>query len=404
VIRIQAYRFEIKGATGDHVSNMRRFSGCARYVYNRALALNNERLARGEKHLGYHKLCGELTRWKQESQCAWLNDAPSQTLQQALKNLERAYQNLFEGRAQAPTFKRKHGRQSFRYPQKFKLDQANSRVFLPKLGWLRYRNSRQIEGEACNVTVSSSGDRWFISIQTERHVETPVPEPSAQIGIDVGVECFAALSDGRFIEPIHSFKRHAARLARAQCRRDRKVKFSNNWRKANQRIQRIHRDIANARRDHQHKASTAISKTHAIVYVEDLRVQHMTASAAGTQDSPGQRVKQKSALNRSILDQGWFEFRRQLRYKLAWRGGQLIAVSPAYTSQTCPACLHTAKENRPERARFRCVRCDHIAHADIVGAINILRAGRARLACQANAAQECRQQEPTKKISEVTFV
>ncbi len=108
----------------------------------------------------------------------------------------------------------------------------------------------------------------------------------------------------------------------------RKVKFSSSWKKAKARLQRIHARIGNARRNFLHKATTAISQNHALVVIEDLQVRHMSRSAAGTSEQPGKNVRPKSGLNKSILDQGWFEFRRQLDYKLTWSGGWLIAVPP----------------------------------------------------------------------------
>ena len=166
----------------------------------------------------------------------------------------------------------------------------------------------------------------------------------------------------------------------------RKQKFGNNWKKAKAKVQKIHARIGNARRDHLHKTTTAISKNHAVVVVEDLQVRNMSKSAAGTSGQPGRNVNAKSGLNRSILDQGWFEFRRQLEYKQAWRGGELLAVPPRNTSRTCPACGHVAAENRPTQARFACVQCGFAENADLVGAINVLRAGHARLACEVNGA------------------
>lgn len=111
---------------------------------------------------------------------------------------------------------------------------------------------------------------------------------------------------------------------------------------------------------------------HAMVAIEDLRVSHMTASAKGSLAAPGKRVKQKAGLNKAILDQGWFEFRRQLTYKQAWRGGLLVAVPPHHTSQTCPECGHVEAANRLSRASFCCQACGHADHADVVGARNIL--------------------------------
>jgi len=164
----------------------------------------------------------------------------------------------------------------------------------------------------------------------------------------------------------------------------RKTKRSNNWKKAKARVQCIHSHLGNARRDFLHKCSTTISKNHAMVCIEDLQVRNMSKSAAGTTEAPGRNVRAKSGLNKSILDQGWFEFRRQLDYKLAWSGGHLIAVPPRNTSRTCPCCGYVSSDNRCTQARFACVECGFEENADVVGAINVLRAGHARFACELN--------------------
>jgi putative transposase len=205
---------------------------------------------------------------------------------QALKDLGRA----FARRADFPRFRKKGRSERFRYPdpKQIELDQQGSRIFLPNLGWLRYRNSREALGEVKNVTVSASGEKWFVSVQTEREVE----------------------------QPVHP--------------------------------------------------------------------------------SDSKNVKAKRGLNRRIMDQGWHEFRRQLEYKQVWRGGHVVVVPAQDTSRTCPECRHVAAENRRSQERFRCVRCGFEENADLVAAINIRRAGHARIAC-GEKAQEGRsmKQEPT---------
>ncbi len=386
--RLQAFKYELM-PTGDQQRQMRRFAGSCRVVFNEALNLQKARYEQGEKKLGYAGLCKELTAWRNGAalpsgrSAPWLSEGPVHTQQQTLKDLERAYANFFAKRADFPRFKKKGQSDSFRYPdpKQIKLDQANSRIFLPKLGWIRYRNSRDVLGEVRNATVSQSCGKWFVSIQTEREVEDPVPRSTSAVGIDLGVARFATLSDGTFYAPLNSFKRHETALRKAQHAMSRKVKFSNNWRKAKTRVQRIHARIGNARRDFLHKTSTAISKNHAMVCIEDLQVRNMSKSVAGTADQPGRNVRAKSGLNKSILDQGWAEFRRQLDYKLQWAGGFLVPVPPQNTSRTCPACGYVAKENRQAQAKFLCVDCGFEENADLVGAINILAAGHAVLAC-----------------------
>ena len=378
---LAAFKYELM-PTGQQAHNMRRFAGSCRFVFNKALALQKERYESGEKKLGYAGLCKQLTEWRNGTDTPWLKDSPIHPAQQALKDLELAYSNFFAKRADFPRFKKKGNGDSFRYPdpKQIKLERENGRIFLPKLGWIRYRNSRLALGALRNVTVSSKGGKWFVSVLMRREVEQPLPQgPST--GIDVGIARFATLSDGTFLAPLNSFKKHEQRLAKYQRRMARKTKFSNNWKKAKGRVQRIHSSIANARNDFLHKASTQISKNHAMVCIEDLQVRNMSKSASGTLEAPGRKVAQKKGLNKAILDQGWGEFRRQLEYKTRWNGGEFVAVPAAYTSQTCPCCGHISRENRQTQALFACVSCGYENNADHVGAINVLAAGHAVLAC-----------------------
>jgi putative transposase len=395
MLRIQAFKYELM-PTGEQQRKMRRFAGSCRFVFNTALALQTANHEAGNKFIRYVEMANLLPAWK--SEFAWLRDSPSQALQHTLKNLDRAFTNFFEKRADYPRFKKRGFGDSFRFPQGFKLDQANSRVFLPKLSWLRYRNSQDVLGTVKNMTVSNRNGKWFVSIQTEREVEQPVAQGDS-VGIDMGIVRLATLSDGTVVPPLNIFKRYAAELRKAQQAMSRKKKFSNNWKKAKAKVQRIHVRIANARRDYLHKASTTISKNHAMVVVEDLQVSNMSRSAVGSVEQPGRNVWAKSGLNRSILDQGWAEFRRQLEYKVLWAGGLFLAVPPQNTSRTCPCCGHVSKDNRKSQAVFACVECGFAENADLVGAINVLRAGHARLACQVNGEVGRQQQEPSERAA-----
>jgi putative transposase len=229
--RLQAFKFELL-PNGEQERTMRRFAGACRFVYNEALALQKARYECGEKKLGYAGLCKLLTAWRNSAETPWLRDAPTHPLQQALKDLERAYKNFFAQRSRFPKFKKRGRHASFRYPdpKQFKLDKVNGRLFLPKLGWMRLRLSRAVLGVPCNATVSLRADKWYVSIQTEREVEPPVPRATGAIGIDVGIARFATFSDGASLAPLNSFRRHQARLRHAQRALCRKVKFSHNWR------------------------------------------------------------------------------------------------------------------------------------------------------------------------------
>jgi putative transposase len=408
--RLQAYKYELM-PDREQQRDMRRFAGSCRFVFNKALTMQKENREAGNKFIGYVAMAKYLTAWRNGPDTPWLKDAPCHPLQHALKDLEKAYKNFFAKRADFPRFKKKGHGESFRYPdpKQIKLDQANNRIFLPKLGWLRYRNSREVPGELRNVTVSQSGSKWFISIQTQRDVEQPLPAAISAIGIDVGIVRFATMSNAGFIVPLNSFKMHQQRLARYQRRMSRKVKFSSNWKKAKARVQQIHTRIANARKDFLHKATTTISQNHALVCIEDLQVRNMSRSSKGNSElhsnsgtvkshagQPGKMVRQKSGLNRAILDQGWGEFRRQLDYKVSWNGGMLLAVPPHNTSRTCPCCGHVSKDNRLKQAKFLCVDCGYENHADVVGAINVLERGYRLLACRESAQSgRSMKQEPT---------
>ena len=372
-------------------------AGCSRYVWNRALALQKERLAAGESCLSYTKLAALLVTWKQEAQASFLATVHSQPLQQTLMHLDRALKEAFDKQSpkQFPQHKKKGRHDSFRYPQGFKLDEANGRIYLPKIGWVRYRKSRAITGTPKNVTVSRSCGQWYVAIQTEEVVASPTHPSVSDVGIDVGIAKFATLSTGKPYDPIHALKRYERKLAKLQRELSRKQKFSQNWRKLKSAIGRLHQRIARMRQDHLHKTSTEISKNHAMIAIEDLRVANMSRSARGTVEAPGKHVRAKAGLNKSILDQGWHEFRRQLEYKQAWSGGILVAVPPQHTSQRCSDCGHVAAENRPTQARFCCQACGYMDNADVNAAKNILAAGHAVLACGGSGVSRPVKQEPT---------
>ena len=378
---------------------MRRFAGACRFVFNRALALQNENHEAGNKYVSYTKMASWLIEWKSHPDTQWLKDTPSQPLQQSLKDLERGYKNFFQKRAAFPRFKKRGQNDAFRYPQGVKLDQTNNCIALPKLGWIRYRNSREVIGEVKNVTVIQSCGKWYVSIQTEYEVPEQVHKAASMVGLDAGVTKLATLSDGTVYQPVNSFKANQRKLAMLQRQLSRKVKFSASWQKQKKKIQRLHSHIANIRRDYLHKVTSEISKNHAMIVIEDLKVSNMSKSAKGTAERPGRNIRAKSGLNRSILDQGWYEMRRQLEYKQLWRGGQVLAIPPAYTSQRCACCGHTAKENRQTQSKFVCQVCGYTENADINGARNILAAGHAVLAC-GEMVQSGRplKQEPTEMI------
>ncbi|EMO0749811.1 transposase [Escherichia coli] len=404
---LKAYKFRLE-PTPEQSQRLRQLCGCARFVWNLGLAETKRILDSGEKLPSAFELNRMITVWKKMPEYIFLQDAYTDNLQQKLKDLHTAWKRCFDKKlaAKAPVWKRKNdGRDSIRFVNFEKYCcLENRRVKLPSgLGWVKFRQSQRVNGKIKNATISQLAGQWYISFQVEIETAEPNHTSTSMVGLDAGVAKLATLSDGTVFEPVNSFKKNQKKLARLQRQLSRKVKFSNNWQKQKRKIQRLHSRIANIRRDYLHKVTTTVSKNHAMIVIEDLKVSNMSKSAAGTVSQPGRNVRAKSGLNRSILDQGWYEMRRQLVYKQLWRGGQVLAVPPAYTSQRCACCGHTAKENRLSQSKFECQVCGYTANADVNGARNILAAGHAVLAC-GEMVQSGRslKQEPDTEQSAVT--
>jgi putative transposase len=401
MLRRRAYKFRLK-PTKEMEHKFTCLSGQSRFVWNKALAWNKDRLNRKLGMIFYNEMAFWLTIWKSSEEYSFLKESHSQSLQQSLKDLDKAFKDAFDKKQPGkrfPRFKKREDNQSFRYPQGFKLD--NRRIFLPKLGWVNFFKSQEIAGTAKNVTVSQRAGKWYVSIQVEEETAIKASSLSSEIGIDMGVACFATLSNGDQIGSLHSFKKGCERLKKEQVRLARKKKGSNSWKQQVLKVGKVHHKIGEERKDFLHKASSELSKNHAILYLEDLNVKGMTKSAKGTIEIPGRSVSAKRGLNRSILDQGWGEFRRQLSYKMAWNGGSVKLVSPRHTSQRCYKCLHVHADNRKSQAVFECIACGHADHADVNAAKNILAVGQTVLASPASLTRG-RQEESLrnrKKIS-----
>ena len=372
----RAYKFQLK-TRGGQTDKLSQFAGCCRLIWNKALGIQKERLERDESALSYGRMAAELAKWKKEQ--PFLAKVHSQPLQQSLMDLDRALEGAFRKTKGFPKFKKRGKHDSFRFPQGTKLD--GDKIYLPKIGWFRFRKSREVEGTVKNVTVSKTLDKWYVSIQVEREVLEPVHPSKTEAGIDLGVVRFATISDGTVVEPINIFRELEPKLAREQRKLARKRKGSKNWRKQKLKVQRVHNRIANARRDFLHKSTTAIAKNHGVIAMEDLKIKNMSRSAKGTVDKPGTNVAAKSGLNKSICDQGWYEFQRQITYKQQWLGGVVVFVNAKNTSRRCSRCDHVAAENRPTQALFQCQSCSYSENADLNAANNILAAGLSAIAC-----------------------
>ena len=342
---LQAYKFQLQ-PKAEQIQQMKQFAGCCRFVWNHGLATEKDNYEQGGKYLGYNSLAKQLTGWKREVKTAFLATVHSQILQQSLRHLDRAYKEFMSGKRGFPKLKKRGQQDSFTYPQGFKVDEPNSRIYLPKIGWVRYRKSRDIQGLPKNVTISLSCDKWYVSIQTEQEVAEPIHSSLSSVGIDMGIANFATLSDGTQIASPNALTKHLKKLSKLQRQMAKKVKGSGHWLKAKKRVSKLHSKIKNIRNDFLHKTSTMICKTHATIVLEELKIKNLSRSAAGTIENPGKNVRAKSGLNRSILDQGWGEFKRQLQYKATWSGGKVVFVPPQYTSQQCSQCVTHRKRKQ----------------------------------------------------------
>lgn len=372
MIQRQGYHYRLK-TTPSLRRSFAQYAGACRFAWNKVLAMNEGRYLAGVPRLTYYEAAWLLTQWRHSEEYGWLAAVSIHALQHCLRDLERAYQNLFAGRTAPPRFRKKFLSDSFRFPTDFQLD--GNRLKLPKIGWMQFWKSREIEGTIKNVTIRRDGNHWTVAFQTERQVETPVHPSTSAVGIDLGITTFAAVSDGTLHPPLNAYRRLQTKLAKAQQRAATKMKFSKNWQKCQMVIRRIQTTIARCRKDFLHKLSTTISKNHAVIVVENLQIGNMSRSARGTVEDPGRNVAQKTGLNKAILDQGWGMFRQMLEYKQAWRGGVVLAVNPRYTSQTCSQCGGVSKLNRVQQALFSCVACGYASHADVNAAQNILALG-----------------------------
>ncbi|MEZ2692563.1 RNA-guided endonuclease InsQ/TnpB family protein [Psychrobacter faecalis] len=410
----KAYKFRLEPNAEQGVM-LTQLVDSARLVWNQILAASFEMFAKGE-FINATNLVNKITGLKNNPEFAFLkSQSNAVSLQQKTRDLASAWARFFDPKVHA---RHKENKKKPKKPKFFKLadgteiqrrplmpqwkrksDQNDSmrlvqfdkycrvegnRVKLPNgVGFVKFRKSQDIIGTIKNVTISNKSGHWYVSFGCERELDqNPIHPSKSAIGIDLGVTKLITTSDGQHIKPKNSFKANQVKLAKLQRQLSRKVLFSQNWKKQNSKIQKLHHHIANIRHDYLHKITTTISKNHAMIACEDLKVANMSKSASGSMENKGRNVKAKSGLNKSILDQGWGMMIDMLEYKQQWRGGLLIKVNPRFTSQTCFDCKHIAKENRQTQARFECVKCTYVANADVNAARNILAAGHAVLSVE----------------------
>lgn len=351
---------------------MRHHVGVCRLVYNLAL---EQRRTWGRAHrINLARQCRDLTKLRAEYD--WVAAVHVTAQQQALRDLDRAFTDFFSGRKHYPSPRKRGANDSFRiHGREARIRQINNKwsaVRLPKIGWVKFRKTRPVLGTINNATVSLDALGWHISFACEIE-HTVLANTAPSVGVDRGVATTLMLSSGEAFSVPASLEAIERRHRSAQRVVARRKKGSKRRLKAAQRCARLSAKRARIRRDWHHKVSRNLADRFGVVVMEDLRITNMTASAKGTIEQPGRNVRQKAGLNRSILNQGWGSFATILGYKLEERGGTLVTVDPAYTSQSCSDCGTVDRESRKSQAAFHCRHCGFRAHADHNAAINILR-------------------------------
>jgi putative transposase len=358
--RAYKYRFY---PTDEQKRTLARTFGCCRSVYNWALRERTDAYYKHGERLYYEGTSQRLTALKKQDDHAWLNEVSSVPLQQALRHLDKAFRNFFEGRAQYPTFKRKRTDQAATYTASaFKWD--GKALTLAKMDepltlvWSRHLPK---DARATTVTVTKdSANRYFVSFLVEEDIK-PLPVTPKMVGLDLGLKSMIITSDGHTYGNPKFAAYVEKKLAKAQRRKAKKKKGSKNRAKARLKVARLHKRIADRRRDYQHKLSTKIIRENQVVCVESLHVKNMLKN---------------EKLAKAISDVGWGEFVRQVEYKATWYGRTLVKIDKFYpSSKRCFHCGHIL-DSLPLDIRFwECPQC-HASHdRDINAAQNILAAG-----------------------------
>lgn len=349
---------------------MRRYCADARLMWNLALEQSHHWQPGFRHSPGYVEMGQQLTELRAAE--PWLAANPYVVQKQALRDFDQAMRNFFRGTHRRPTWRKKGRDEGFRivYGQREYMRRLGGRwgqVWIPKLGWVKFRWSRIPErAKSYRVTLDSTG-RWHVAFAT---VPPPVlgPGDGSVIGIDRGVAATIATSDGEMFHAPVMAPREQARMRHLQRQLARQKKGSNRRARTKAALARLRCQERDRRKDWAEKASTDLARRYDLIRLENLDVRAMTRSARGTIEKPGRNVRAKAGLNRAILEQGWSLFATRLQHKAV---GRVELVPAARTSQRCSACGHTDPASRESQAVFRCQSCGHEANADVNAAKNI---------------------------------
>jgi len=375
--------------TSQQAALMAEVFGSCRAMHNVAVQQRNDAYEIAGKSVSYQEQTRDLKELRDCPDTApWLKRVPSQVLQQALRDVEAAYKRFFEG-AGYPKFHKRGRNDSFRQPQSVRVRKLNGKwaeVHLAKLGWVRFRMHRPLEGVIKSATVKLKAGQYHVSFQVEMPEKRDADNGGEPGGADLGVAHTIATSDGQFFDMPPHRPGEDERLRKLQKKLARQAKGSKRREKSKLSIAKIHARQARRRHDFAHKTSHALATSHRVVGAEDLRTKSMVRSARGTVECPGKNVAQKRGLNRAIHEQCWGLILALLDYKCDWYGSLLVKVPAAYSSQECSQCGHVHKGNRRTQALFKCLKCGYTANAD-TNAANVIKRRALRLEAEAREAK-----------------
>ena len=345
--------------------------GCSRWVYNWALETKTKAYYQDEESLSFTDLSSRLTSKKREEETEWLSEVSAVTLQQSLRNLNKAFTNFFEGRAEYPSFKSKKGDQTARYVgTAFDIREENGKrkLRLSKMpGLINVRWSRGLPSEpsSCTVTKNAAGQYHVCFVCTEEIETLPRTKGGPNfVGVDLGIESLAALSTGEKVGNPRWFENEYERLRREQQKLSRKEKGSNNWVRQKKRVAKVHQRIQDRRKDFIEKLATRLVENFDVIVVEDLSVKAMM---------------QNSNLARHIKEAGWGQIVRRLRDKCKWYGRTLIIADKWFpSSQRCSECGHVGGKKPLDVRDWTCPECEEHHDRDINAAKNLSRVGQTR--------------------------
>lgn len=369
MITHRSFRFRLR-MDADQESLGVRTCGITRVVRN---ACVEQRSQWGRRHrITKFDQVAELKSLKAEF--SWIAEAPHHCIQQAIIDVDVAFQRFFKGKAGFPQYHRRGQKDSFRFPDPKQFTISDKWIKLPKFGFVEWERHREIVGRPKSVTVVREGNWWFASVLCELDEELPEPgsvDYGQRLGIDLGVVIPIMLSNGDKIAIARTPQRETRRARKLHKQLSRQQRGSANRDKTIRRIRALSARQARRRLDAAHRAASYIANRHSHVAMEDLRLLNMTKSAKGTAEEPGRNVPQKSGMNRAILDLAHGQFRKILKDKIIRRGGTFVLVNPRNTSRRCNPCGHVSPESRKSQAEFQCVSCGHKANADHNASANI---------------------------------